>query len=299
LTIVPNVRHLRIQLATIGIRGMAKLAFRNRLRRPLRSFAACQELLEGASALEIGGPSTVFGRHALLPVYPLLRRLDNCDFARTTIWHGEDGARPSDVAGDTPSGRRFVTEGTDLAGIGDATYDAVLASHVLEHVANPLRALAEWRRVTRPDGGLVLVVPHLEHTIDHRRPVTALEHLEEDLARSTGEDDPTHVQEFLELADLERDPEPLTRGAFEERTRSYADNRAIHHHVFDTDLVVRVLDRARYQLVAVEPALPFHVVAVARAADRPANEGFLSASATWRRTSVFRRDRALYASTRS
>lgn len=41
----------------------------------------------------------------------------------------------------------------------DASFDSVLLLDVLEHVANPESALAEARRVLRPDGRLVLTIP--------------------------------------------------------------------------------------------------------------------------------------------
>ena len=243
--------------------------------------------------MEIGGPSAIFARHGALPLYPLFEQLDNCDFAGDTIWHGEaaDGT-PFQYDDDRSPGRRFVRDATSLVGIADASYEVLLSSHTLEHIANPLQALSEWTRIVGTDGHLVLVVPHLENTFDHRRSVTTLEHIEADFARSTGEDDPTHVEEFIELCDLKRVPERLSREAFEERSRDHPTNRAVHHHVFDTDLVVRLLDRAGCQLLWVETALPFHIVAVARAnVVEPDNSHFLTRTAGWRRASVFRRDR--------
>ena len=287
-------RHLRIQLATIGLQGMARLAWQNRTGARLRAAEVCRPLLEGRRGLEIGGPSAIFSRTGPLPLYPLLDRLDNCDFASDTVWHGEaaDGAEfVYDEA--SPPGRRLIRDATSLVGVEDASYDAVLASHTLEHIANPLQALSEWRRVVGADGHLVLVLPHLENTFDHRRPVTTLEHIEADFAASTPEDDPTHVKEFIELCDLRRVPDQLSREAFERRTLDHMANRTVHHHVFDTDLAVRLLDRAGCQLLWVETALPFHIVAVARAnAAEPDNSDFLSSTAGWRKHSVFRRDRA-------
>ena len=62
--------------------------------------------------------------------------------------------------------------------------------------------------------------------------------------------------------------------------------------MFDTDLAVRLLDRAGCQLLWVETALPFHIVLVARANEpEPDNRDFLAPTAAWRRDSVFRRDR--------
>jgi SAM-dependent methyltransferase len=292
---MPALRGLRIQLTTIGLRGMASVAWRNRLGRRLRAYEVCRPLVERRRGIEIGGPSAIFSREGALPLYPLFEQLDDCDYAGATLWHGE-GAEGSPFRYDDERspGRRFVREATSLDGIPDDSYDVVLSSHTLEHVANPLRALFEWRRVLATGGHLVLVLPHLQNTFDHRRPVTSLEHIAEDFARGTGEDDRTHVAEFVALCDLARVPDGLSRQDFERRTHDQATNRTVHHHVFDTELVVRLLDRAGYQLLWVETALPFHIVAVGRSdAGEPDNEPLLGRSADWRRRSVFRRDRVL------
>lgn len=53
-------------------------------------------------------------------------------------------------------GIRFVDSPADVP---EASMDAVICHHVLEHVPNPPEALAEMRRLLRPGGKLLLFVP--------------------------------------------------------------------------------------------------------------------------------------------
>jgi SAM-dependent methyltransferase len=78
----------------------------------------------------------------------------------------------------------------------DAAYDAILCSHVLEHVADDRAAMRELRRVLAPGGLAVLQVPiasRAERT-DEENPDHALP--EEQRARRFG--DPTHRRLYAE-----------------------------------------------------------------------------------------------------
>ncbi|HEY1739711.1 MAG TPA: class I SAM-dependent methyltransferase [Acidimicrobiia bacterium] len=55
--------------------------------------------------------------------------------------------------------RQLDLERLDLA---DASYDYVICSHVLEHVADDEQALRELHRITRPGGAAILLVPLVE-----------------------------------------------------------------------------------------------------------------------------------------
>jgi SAM-dependent methyltransferase len=46
-----------------------------------------------------------------------------------------------------------------MAGVSDERYDFVHSSHCLEHLRNPATGLANWLRVLKPDGFLVVTVP--------------------------------------------------------------------------------------------------------------------------------------------
>lgn len=227
--------------------------------------SAVIEAIRGGKGLEIGGPSRVFARRRLLPVYPAAAHIDNVNFAGQTAWESglrEGGAFSFDPR--RPPGAQFIREATALTGLGDDTYDFVLSSHCLEHVANPLRALREWRRMTRPGGHLVLLLPDPERSFDHRRPVTTLEHLRDDFARETGEEDTTHLAEVLALHDLARDPWAGSPDDFRARLERNAENRCVHHHVFDLALTAAALAEAGWEVLATEKARPVHLVALAR-----------------------------------
>ena len=260
-----------------------------------RGHAAARKLVRRRLGLEIGGPSRIFRRKkGLLPLYPLVGGLDNVNYGRRTLWEGriEEGLTFRFDAGKEP-GRQYILEATDLRGIQDRAYDFVLSSHTLEHSANPLQALEEWVRVLKPGGGLVLVVPHGEGTFDHRRPVTTMEHLLDDRRRSTGEDDLTHLEEILALHDLTLDKKAGDADAFRRRSEDNLAQRCLHHHVFETELAVAVVDWAGLEVLVVEPTPPYHVLVVARkpVEGAPDNRTWLRPDAPWRSRSPFASDR--------
>jgi len=134
---------------------------------------------------------------------------------------------------------------------------------MLEHTANLLRALCEWRRLLKTGGGLVLVVPHRDGTFDHRREVTTMQHLVKDLEMGMGEEDLTHLPEILDLHDESRDP-GVHDMTFHERAERNAEMRSLHHHVFDTRLAIDVVEKSGLQVLSVEPLRPYHILVLAR-----------------------------------
>jgi SAM-dependent methyltransferase len=85
-----------------------------------------------------------------------------------------------------------------LSPIEDSSFDSVIASHVIEHLANPLRALQEFHRVLRPGGRLVLIVPDRTRTFDRVRQPTSLRHLLDEHARNVAEVSDEHIREFCQ-----------------------------------------------------------------------------------------------------
>lgn len=195
-------------------------------------------LFKGLRGVEIGGASTIFSTQ--LPVYQVVAGLDGVNFAATTIWEGEIEHGQEYRFHGWKKGRQLVMEASDLKKIPSASYDFLLSSNCLEHIANPIKAIREWMRVVRPAGLMLLVLPNKESNFDHRRPVTTLEHLVEDFENDVGEDDQTHLDEILRLHDLSRDPAAGDVASFRARSLDNFHNRTLHHHVFDQALLRRL-----------------------------------------------------------
>jgi SAM-dependent methyltransferase len=226
--------------------------------------------VQNQAGLEVGGPSRVFSAGKILPLYPRVQRLDNVNFSSQTAW--EDGLREGgDFCFDPakPAGRQFLREATALSGLADASYDFVLSSHCLEHCANPLATLREWCRVVRANGHLLLILPNPRHIFDHHRPITTLAHLREDFLRQTGEDDLTHLPEILAQHDLALDPLAGSPEQFRTRSLLNAQNRCLHHHVFDLTLMRAILDETGWEVLALEEIRPIHLIAFARKKSMP------------------------------
>ena len=226
-----------------------------------------QALLEGRKTLEIGGPSDIFAYDGSVPVYSVLASVDNCLFSRETMWTGKTSDEFYYDA-QRRQGRQFICDATQLDPIADASYECVLASHCLEHIANPLKALQEFRRVLRPGGLLLAILPHKDATFDWRRPLTELSHIEQDYARNTPEDDLTHLSEVLALHDIRKDPGAGPMSRFRERCLQNSRFRIMHHHTFDTSSAVELVKAGGFGPVQVENVKPFHIVVLAQLAQR-------------------------------
>ena len=249
----------------LGIIGLlAAIVFRL-IAKKARCFPLCRKLVSNGIGLEIGGPSSIFQKKRILPVYPIINSLDNCNFTDCTIWEGAISSGANfQYDKHRPLGQQYISEATNLKQIKSETYDFILSSHVLEHIANPLNALYEWIRVLKAEGVLVLILPHKEGTFDHKRKVTNLSHLIKDYDQETKENDFTHLPEILGLHDLKKDPGVEDAVAFKKRSENNFENRCLHHHVFITSLVVEIVHHLNLQILAVEALLPFHIIAIAK-----------------------------------
>lgn len=261
-------------------------------RKKCHGYSTMEPYLAGKYGLEIGGPSPIFcGKH-LVPVYDTCGRIDNCAFAAQTIW---SDAADSQKFG-SHLGKQFVAEACDLSAVPEETYEFVIASHVLEHTANPLLALQEWSRVLIPGGVILLIVPDKRTTFDHKRPYTSFDHIEADFQANVSEDDLTHLGEILKLHDLGLDPGAGSPEQFSERCLRNPSARAMHHHVFSPEVLAMMFTRLQMRVLSLAIERPFHIIGVALKTLPDEHEKIqannlclLEENADWRRRDPFRR----------
>jgi GT2 family glycosyltransferase/SAM-dependent methyltransferase len=266
------------------------------LRIKINNYKLYLSCVESKIGLEVGGPSSIFRKSGILPIYSVIDSLDGCNFSIHTVWEGSLTEGPDSYYIDNKGkkGYQYVSEASDLGNIGSEKYDFVLSSHCIEHIANPFQAISEWIRVLKADGFLVMVVPHKDGTFDHKRTVTTLQHLIDDYHNCVTEEDLSHLQEIIDFHDLSLDPFPGDINAFKERSINNYDNRCFHHHVFDTELVVKIFNYFNLRILDVTTALPHNIFIIGQKMgplnEKVDNRKYLSVNAEYRQKSPFKND---------
>lgn len=148
-----------------------------------------------------------------------------------------------EIPADAPIVAPDVIAPADELPLPDSSEAFVLASHLLEHLADPIRALKEWHRVLRPGGTLFLRVPDQRGTFDHARSRTSLAHLVQDHADSEGSGprrsrDLDHYREWARCVNGLVDPAQID---FWARLLARVDY-PIHYHCWQPPDVREILD---------------------------------------------------------
>ena len=217
-------------------------------------------LFQNKKGIEIGGPSKIFS--SALPLYGVAETIDGCNFSNYTVWEGSILAGQNFEYYPNKKGYQYIGEASDLKNIQSETYDFLLASHCLEHCANSLRTVKEWLRVVKPGGYLLLILPDKRFTFDHERSITSFEHLLSDYRNDVDEKDLTHLNEILEFHDLAMDKPAGSPKEFKERSLKNYENRCLHHHVFDFQLLKEVYSFLNIEVVSTQFIKPYNQIIV-------------------------------------
>lgn len=242
-------------------------------------------LLKGLVGVEIGGPSYSQYETGLYE-HPAV--LDCINYARDTLWsrivtdQNEDDYAPYGKV----LGKQYIADVTDLTAIRPSNYqqfsmcvgngfclpngvgrkyDFLFASHVLEHVVNPLLALEQMTSLLKPEGLIILILPWKNETFDHRRPDTKFETLLEfyHIRRNESYVDDL-VQEIVKDYDLTRDPPAGNVDQFIERSLRHSENKGLHVHVFNFELIVQCLEMFHYEIIDVQLVAPYNQIVVGK-----------------------------------
>jgi SAM-dependent methyltransferase len=251
-----------------------------------------RKAIEQKIGLEIGGPSRLWASGHFLPIYAACQYVDGCNFAGETVWEGKIHQGPYHCEGAHGKGRQYIADAVDLAMLRDPSYDFVLSCHCLEHIANPIKAVKEWIRVLKPNGFLVLAVPHRDGFLSLVRSVSSLAHIVNDYESNITEHDMTHLEELIEANTKLKDE------ASKQRERDILlrnfEHRMMHHHSFDPTLVVSLVDYVGMQVRAVNLLEPYQIVCLAEKlgdSQLPNNLVFFSKDADYLKNTPFSVDR--------
>ncbi len=148
----------------------------------LRTAVAPQDLFATRTVVAkryIGGTGIEFGAlHVALsvPAGVTVRYADSEPFEKLRTSYATVGSiRAPDI----------ITDIQSITGIDDSSQDFIIANHVLEHLEDPLRALASIARVLRAGGIAFIALPDKRFTFDRDREITPLSHLSPRLRRRT------------------------------------------------------------------------------------------------------------------
>jgi SAM-dependent methyltransferase len=151
----------------------------------------------------------------------------------------------------------IIDDAEELGKIADSSLDFVLANHVIEHMANPIKALANWARVLKKGGHLFLAVPERNLNFDKERDLTTWEHIVTDYFSPDSNRDYQHFEEFalyVSCRFFKVKPESEAK----QFARDLWDKQySIHYHVWDFETFAQHLRK----LPTILPDWPMQIIA--------------------------------------
>ena len=103
-----------------GFRNTLSIVSSNLKKSTIPNFENIKHYFQGNAGIEIGGPSKVFEKNNIIPIYPIVSSLDGINFSSQTIWSKSQNEYTYDI--ERLSGKLFICEATDLSNIPTYLY---------------------------------------------------------------------------------------------------------------------------------------------------------------------------------
>jgi SAM-dependent methyltransferase len=123
-----------------------------------------------------------------------------------------------------------LDDGEKLSVFPLESQDFIIASHFLEHLQNPIKAIKNHLSRLKLGGILYYIIPDKRKTFDIERNITSFEHILKDYKKGPQTSYESHMCEWVDLVKHIPKKEQKT-----EMQRLMAMNFAIHFHVWDMD----------------------------------------------------------------
>jgi SAM-dependent methyltransferase len=200
-----------------------------------------KKITHSMKGVEIGGPSNT-GRF----IYENAENMDNVIFSSNTVWsqHTNKYNYYKNKCGNV-----IINDAVNISNVSNDAYDFVFASHCLEHIANPLKALNEWLRIIKNNSYVILILPEKSKCFDHKRKISSFSTILSQYDKNVNEDDLSTLPEILENHDLSMDPPAGNLEQFTKRSLANYDNRCLHHYVYSPSLLKEICNYLKCEFI--------------------------------------------------
>jgi SAM-dependent methyltransferase len=198
---------------------------------------------EKLNALEIAGPTLLFTKDYKFSIYDIFPNIDNIN-----LYNLKDSYK---FTKNSDNNKLYNNTYSDIKDI-KKEYNIIINSHVIEHMANPINTLNEYKKVLSKNGYILSFIPNKSVFWDKTRETTSFEHLLNDFTSNKEEDDDTHVEENLSVEHpfkLMNEHPDRPNGTFEDLCNNNVNNRIMHHHCFDLDLVKKLHEHIGFETI--------------------------------------------------
>jgi SAM-dependent methyltransferase len=195
-------------------------------------------------AIEIAGPTLLFTKEYNFYIYDIFSNIDNINlYDLNDSYQFTKNSENNKIYNNTYN---YISE-------IKKKYDIIINSHLIEHMANPIKILNEYKTILKNESYILSFVPNKMVFWDSIRETTTFNHILDDFKNDVGEDDPTHIEENLSVNHpfklmLEHPDRP--NGTFEDLCKNNINHRIMHHHCFDQNLVMELHEYIGFQTIS-------------------------------------------------